>query len=455
MTRIAKLLDGYYVNFDDHNLYSKDNIKIAKIGKKPLEVMEYLCEYPNCYKQVDDINQYLEQGCLSSEAIRSRIYKLRKCHPILRRVVTHDESGYKYIGKKIEEIESLEYSECELNTKNFFIRAINKYEEEFLKSIMYCSCKWGAFTFDEIPQNTNTCEGTLALVFSSQKEKYGDVIDDAMEYLVQECSEYGLISKSLDNETVVPTSMLLLLGKVLNSYKDLLTPVAMHLWEARTHNGWGIYVGNMGKYTNVGCTYWAMIGLNGFSCISQSEFQKYLRSLYKYEDSYIFGKTIDDIHPRIPSLYATAMMYILYNLLSEDSKEKIGTRYNPSKAIKYIYENFDNPFFLMEQEGINGIDINKKTSVHTVNWNHVSINYSLTAIAIAIEKGKLTVNEIELLLERIIKVVESNNEYSQGLAFWAAPNISIDRGNRGMMIFPTMHLLMGLSKVRNAVISLK
>lgn len=458
MTRIAKLSKGYYVNFDDYCLYSKENKKVAEISRKSLEVLEYFCEYPNCYKQINDINQHLEEGCLSPEAIRSRIYKLRESHPIIREVVTHNSSGYKYIGKKIEEVRTPDSHSSDSNTEdaiNAFIKAVDKYEGDFLKSIMYCSCKWGACTFDETPQNTNTCEGALALLLSAQYEKYEDVIDDAIDYLAHECSERGLISKSLDEETVVPTSMFLLLCNKLNRYEEIKTTVAQYLWSVRSSSGWGIYVRDMGKYSNIGCTYWALIGLQGLACVPQSDFQKYLRSLYRYEDSYAFGKTIDDISPRIPSLYATSMMYILYDLLSEDSKKKIGTRYNDSMAIKYIIDNFDNPFFLIEQEGINGIEINGKTSVHTVNWNHISINYSLSAIASAIEKGVLTADEIYSVLNRILKVVEDNNENNQGLVFWTAPNMSIDRGNRGKMIFPTMHFLMGLSKVRGAVMNLK
>lgn len=458
MTRIAKLSKGYYVNFDDHCLYSKENKKVAEISRKSLEVLEYFCEYPNCYKQINDINQYLEEGCLSSGAIRTRIFKLRKSHPIIREVVTHNSSGYKYVGKKIEEVRSLESYSTDSNMKDtvdVFIKAVDKYEGDFLKSIMYCSCKWGTCTFDDMPQNTNTCEGALALLLSTKNEKYEDAIDDAIDYLAQECSERGLISKSLDEETVVPTSMFLLLCNKLNRYEEIMTTVAQNLWSVRSSSGWGIYVRDMGKYSNIGCTYWALIGLQGLACVPQSEFQKYLRSLYRYEDSYAFGKTIDDISPRIPSLYATSMMYILYDLLSEDSKKKIGTRYNDSMAIKYIIDNFDNPFFLIEQEGINGIEINGKTSVHTVNWNHISIDYSLTAIALAIEKGMLSMDEIYSVLNRILKVAENNNEKNQGLVFWTAPNMSIDRGNRGKMIFPTMHFLMGLSKVRDAVMNLK
>ena len=459
MAKIAKLTQGYYINFDDHCLYSKENKKVAEISRKPLEVLEYLCEYPNCPKQTEDINQYLEEGCLSADAIRTRIFKLRNSHPIIREVVTTNSSGYKYIGGKIEKVDCSETLGTDLNKKNSldtFIKTINKYESDFLRSIMYCSCKWGTCTFDDTSQNANTCEGALSLLLSSQKEKYEEIIDDAMNYLTQECSEHGLKSKSLDAETVVPTSMFLLLCSKLNRYEKNATTVAKYLWSVRSSSsGWGMYVKNMGKDSNIGCTYWALIGLQNPTYVTQNDFQKYLRSLFRYEDSYVFGITIDDISPRIPSLYATSMMYILYNLLSEDSKKKIGTRYNDSMAIKYIIENFDNPFFVIEQEGINGIEVSGKTSVHTVSWSHISIDYSLTAIAIAIEKGILSTDEIHSILNRIVRVLSDNTEKTQGLVFFTAPNMSIDRGNRGKMIFPTMHFLMGLSKVRNAVMNLK
>lgn len=104
MSRIAVLIDGYYVDFDDHCLHSENGEIITEINKRPLDVLEYLSEYPNCYKRVDDINNHLDQGCLSSEAIRGYIYKLRKYHPVLKEVVTHSSSGYKYIGSKITNI---------------------------------------------------------------------------------------------------------------------------------------------------------------------------------------------------------------------------------------------------------------------------------------------------------------------------------------------------------------
>lgn len=454
MSRIAKLKNDYFINFDDHCMYSKDE-KIVELSKRPLDVLEYLCSYPNCYKRIIDINNYLEEGCLSATAIRGYIYKLRKYHPVIREVVTSNKSGYKYIGCKIEETDIPQKGDSNDEFEYLlidFLQKVEQYEGDFLKAIMYCPCKWGACIYDETQQNANTCEGIMALMSSRQNSRYTDVIEDAIEYLTKEIIENGLKSKSLGEETVVPTAMYLYLHqKYYNKGSEKIEKIVNKLWKARSSSGWGIYVKKMEKYANIGCTYWAVIGLSKYNYISEEDFQKYLRSLFKYENTFSFGKTVDDVNPRIPCLYATSMMYILYDLLSESSKDSIGIRYNPEKAINYIADNFDNPFYLAEQEGINGVEVDGKISVHTVSWNHMTINYSLSALSIAIIKGRLKPNMIKAVLERIEGVIVDNSERNGGRLFWSAPNMTLEKGNRGKMIFPTMHFVMGLSRVRESV----
>ena len=148
------------------------------------------------------------------------------------------------------------------------------------------------------------------------------------------------------------------------------------------------------------------------------------------------------------------MMYIIYSLLSENSKKSIGKRYDAEKAIKYIVDNFDKPFYLTEQEGINGVEVDGKISVHTVGWNHMTINYSLTALAIALKNGVFKMDAINEILKRIEKVVIDNSEVNEGKMFWSAPTMTIEKGNRGKMIFPSMHLIMGLSEIREAVMEI-
>lgn len=335
-----------------------------------------------------------------------------------------------------------------------FLKVVDKYESSFMKAFMHCSCRWGTCVFDETAQNTNTCEGILAILSSKYKDIYREVIHDRFDYLLNEVTDLGLISKSLSEETVVPTAMFLLLCKILKINNSDILLVANNLWNSRTVGGWGLYVREMENHTNIGCTYWALIGLKDFSNIQEDEYQKFLRFLFKYEEAYLYGNTIDNVSPRIPCLYATSMMYILYSLLSEESKNIIETRYNPGKALEYILENFDNPFYLVEQEGIDGVETKGKTSVHTVNWNHISINYSLTALSIAIRNKAFTLESLKSVLARVERILVDNCQEDRGVLLWLPPKMDLNKGSRGNVIFPSMHLLMGLTNIRNALLEL-
>ncbi len=107
MARIARLNDKYWVNFDNHCLYFNGEI-LVELNRRHLEVLEYLSNYPNCYKTVDDINNYLNEGWLSSSTIRGYIHHLRKDYnPVIEKVISSNKTGagYIYIGNKIEEID--------------------------------------------------------------------------------------------------------------------------------------------------------------------------------------------------------------------------------------------------------------------------------------------------------------------------------------------------------------
>ena len=106
---------------------------------------------------------------------------------------------------------------------------------------------------------------------------------------------------------------------------------------------------------------------------------------------------------------------------------------------------------MTEQEGINGVEVDGKISVHTVGWNHMTINYSLTALAIAFDRGYFKINAMHEILKRIEQVVIDNSEINEGRMYWSAPNMALEKGNRGKMIFPTMHLIMGLARIRDSV----
>ena len=78
-------------------------------------------------------------------------------------------------------------------------------------------------------------------------------------------------------------------------------------------------------------------------------------------------------------------------------------------------------------------------------------NYSLTALAIAFDRGYFKINAMHEILKRIEQVVIDNSEINEGKMYWSAPNMALEKGNRGKMIFPTMHLIMGLARIRDSV----
>ena len=334
-----------------------------------------------------------------------------------------------------------------------FMVVTEDYQKDYIKSLLFCPCKWGTYSYDEVPQNANTCEGIIALLLAHQYDVNTDVIEKGIEYLMGETTEGGLPSKSLQTETVVPTSMML---SIVSNYKSneflkKVNPIAKKLWESRSESGWGLYVRKMKKYANIGCTYWAIKALAEYIDIPENEYRTFIRSLFKYENTYSYGRTIDDVNPRMPYLYSTSMMYIIYMMLDEVNKQLIGKKYDKNRALQYILKEFDNPVFLVEQEGINGVNVGGNVFVHTINWNHMTIHYSLQAISIAIKKGEIEKESIPDVLERVKSVLAENSEHSDRRLYWSAPNMTLEREQRGKMIFPTMHIVMGLSCMRDAI----
>lgn len=439
------------MNFDNQYLYC-GNDKIKKMKGYSLYILEYLCMHPNCYKKISDIRNYLGGETLNENTVRAYISKLINSHYIFKEVIqSQRNAGYKYIGG--EAINNFLISNFYIEQLNNFISFTQNTINNYIKAILYCPCKWGPCSYDTIPQNANTCEGIMALILASQNDTYADLINQIIINLAKTHTNSGIKSKSLGAETVVPTSMYLYICKKygIKNLQEETNNIANYLWDARCDSGWGLYVKNMDNYTNIGCTYWAIMGLDGYTTIPDKEFYAYIRSLFKYRNTYTFGRTIDDVNPRIPFLYSTSMMYIIYMLLSEVDKLFVGSRYNKTKALNYIMQNFDNPFYMVEQEGISGVNLGGTTSVHTVNWNHITIHYSLFAISLAISNGEISPGDTLNILNRVKKIITENSEPSDGRLYWSAPNMTLEKGNRGKMIFPTMHFVMGLSFLRGAI----
>ena len=144
MGRIAELTERCTMNFDDHILYEGD-VPSAEVNGRELKVLEYLCSYPNVYKTIDDINHYLDEGCLSSSTVRGYVSGLMRKHPIFRQVIRSKRgSGYKYVGKKLRETEAAPPGGAGIREAlSSFLASTEDLVRDYLRSILYCPCKWG------------------------------------------------------------------------------------------------------------------------------------------------------------------------------------------------------------------------------------------------------------------------------------------------------------------------
>lgn len=107
MAKIAVLNDEYYINFDDHFLYHK-GLKYKELSPRSMAVLAYLCDYPFCYKSIDNIKENLYDGWASDSTVRTAIKTLRDLDPIFREfVLTKPGAGYKYVGEKINDNETI------------------------------------------------------------------------------------------------------------------------------------------------------------------------------------------------------------------------------------------------------------------------------------------------------------------------------------------------------------
>ena len=471
MAKIIRFNENKYFNLDERTLYVNGSKSGSALKGIPFRILELLANNsPNLITQ-DQIREKCWKEDLGEGSVPYHILKLRKAIQDERIIGTRN---YKYIietdgmyscSSSItdtsstislkEHNETIQPCDSRILYKELlaFVDTASKLQNGLLNSLLYCGCKWGSCTYDTETQNTNTCEGLLALLISNEHLNHTDLIEECLFNLSETIEEKGLLSKSLGMETVVPTSMYIYISSLYKGKidKERIIQLSKILYLSKEQSGWGIYVKQMGRNTNIGCTYWALIALLSNDYIDSNLVQKTIVSLFKYNKTNSFGRNIDEINPRIPCLYATSMMFILYLSLSPINRKLVGTKFDYKKALDIIVKYFDNPFFLIEDEGISGIEIPDRINVHTVNWNHITIHYSLKALSMAMLNGIISNQEINSILQRISVLYKENCQGDDNKRYWNDPKISIEKGNRGKLIFPTMHAIMGLANIIDAV----
>ncbi len=330
----------------------------------------------------------------------------------------------------------------------------NKYEKLINQSINWllrCKKHWGVDENAEILQNANTCEGLLALRKSKKYKEKNETYKNAINVVLNNTTNEGLPSKSLNKPTVVCTSMILDIvaqereessGVVIDYEKFEL--IAENMWNNRSNVGWGVYI-KKGNDTECSFanTYWALRALNKYRIGKTKDYKEYLKLIYEYNNNGKFGFQKGDIS----RLTTTAMYLCLYYSLEECNKKDIGASYNRKKAIEYIYKSFIKDDVQIEKETIWGIKDDNIPGAIKAPWTHITIGYVIEALSMAHKNNDIGKIKFCIILNRINQIVKENVTYVNDECCFYMPN-NMERSNYSCFTFPTTCFVQGLSSVK-------
>lgn len=312
---------------------------------------------------------------------------------------------------------------------------------------------WGPLYTSEQCQNANTCESLLALKKTNYDVKYRVIYEQARENVLNNVTDNGLPSKSLNFETVVCTSMILYLialekkagDLIANGLEEKFEKIARNLWGCKSERGWGVYVEALEpEYSCVANTFWALIALNNYSVAQTEEYVSFVKSIYEYSNNSVFGFVIGDR----PRLCTTAMAVILYFSLDNMLQEAINQVYDVNTAIDYVFENFCIKNIQCETETLRGIDL-KGPGVAKVPWTHMTMGFAMEALSLAYKNKKLSLIRMDIYIHKLKKLCNTRLvRLSEQQQSYFIPEGMQLRDN-GVYTFPTAYFVMGLSAFIN------
>ena len=308
---------------------------------------------------------------------------------------------------------------------------------------------WGVIDTVEETQNANTCEGLLAIKKTKLDQRYKIIYEEALLNILNNVTDRGLISKSLNHETVVCTSMILYLfsmerktNEKMLGFQEKLDKIADVLWEVRCENGWGVYVEETNEEDcSIANTFWALRALNEYSISASDEYRNMLRRIFENANHSLFGYVGGDT----PRLCTTAMSAILYYHLDERSKEIVKEVYNVKEAINYVYDMFCHRGVECELEVLRGLDI-KSPGAKKAPWTHVTVQFATEALVSAYKNGDLHLIKMNYLIGRLKKVCKKRLVYVNGngqCCYYMPKDMEINK--RGIYTFPTAYMAWALS----------
>ena len=312
---------------------------------------------------------------------------------------------------------------------------------------------WGPLYTSEQCQNANTCESLLALKKTNYDVKYRVIYEQARENVLNNVTDSGLPSKSLNFETVVCTSMILYLIALEKKAGDIITHelaekferIARNLWNCKSERGWGVYVEALEpEYSCVANTFWALIALNNYSVAQTEEYDSFVKSIYEYSNNSVFGFVIGDR----PRLCTTAMAVILYFSLDNMLQEAINQVYDVNIAIDYIFDNFCIKNIQCETETLRGIDLKSPGSAKAP-WTHMTMGFAMEAISLAYKNKKLSLIRMDIYIHKLKKICNTRLvRLSEQQQCYFIPEGMQLRDN-GVYTFPTAYFVMGLGAFIN------
>ncbi len=310
------------------------------------------------------------------------------------------------------------------------------------------SPRWGALDSAKAPEHANTCEGLLAMKMSGFDVLKKSCYQRAWNYLMKEMTPNGLTSKSLGRETVVCTSMLLLLAAMERDSLNVeecavFDKMATHLWETRNpENGWGVFVSAEEKencsYAN---TAWALRALKEYPLICRSkEYLEFCQQIFETERDGTFSFFCGGQ----PKLIVTSMFMGLFYRMDSTWKINEGGSFNRVASIQFIYRQFVERNIQVEMETLYGVET-EKAGPKKVPWNHITVWAALDALSQAYYAGDLHEEQWKRLIIHMERIVNENVR-QVGNRFYYHPN-DMEESRNGCFTFPTAYLIMGLSQM--------
>ena len=326
----------------------------------------------------------------------------------------------------------------------------NKWGSHRRKMINWLSglnVRWSVTDTAQEVKYANLCEVLDAFKVSGYDRLKPAVYNEAFTRMVENKTARGLSSVSLDKETVVVTSMMLILAAEQYGSSALeLEPferIAETLWSIRNEQGWGVYVERMNVHSYA-TTLRALIALSYYRVGKTEAYKGFCQRLFEKTQN----GTLDFNANDEPRLVTTSLSLILFYIHGSEFTKGWKNVFDTRGAVKYIIEHKE---IQVEQEIIWGLEMNGG-KVYQAPWNHITIGFSTEAVCRAFFEGdaeECEISQFRKYMKRLLK--ENVVEISSGKEFYHPQGLTAHPD--GHFTYPATYLIKALSWLENATLT--